>query len=239
MPTTTQKSAFWKGFAAGAPFVIVVVPFAMLFGVVATEAGLDIFETFAFSTVVIAGAAQFTALQLMQDHAPVWVVLISALAVNLRLVMYSASLTPHLGALPVWRRLFVAYLIVDQSYACSVAAYEKSPQWPLMTKLAFFMGTCTPVLPLWIAGSVAGALLGQSIPPEFALDFAVPITFLAMLAPMLRTMAHMVAAVTAVVLALAFAGLPFNLGLLLAGLGGMIAGAEVERRVTRLEVPAQ
>ena len=68
-----------------------------------------------FSLVVIAGAAQFTALQLLQEEAPTVIVLISALAVNLRMAMYSASLTPYIGSAPLWQRAFAAYLTVDQS----------------------------------------------------------------------------------------------------------------------------
>ena len=114
MITTTRKSAYWLGFRDALPFLLLVIPFALLFGVVATEAGLDVLETLAFSVVVIAGAAQFTALQLMADHVPTLIVLISALAVNLRMAMYSASLTPHIGAAPVWQRAIVAYLTIDQ-----------------------------------------------------------------------------------------------------------------------------
>ena len=68
MSTTTTKSSFWQGLRDGLPFILVIVPFSALFGVVATEAGLNVYETLAFSVVVIAGAAQFTAVQLMMDN---------------------------------------------------------------------------------------------------------------------------------------------------------------------------
>lgn len=228
MPPATSKSVFAMGARAGAPFILVVVPFAILFGVVAQEAGLSVYETLAFSLAVVAGAAQFTALQLMQEHAPTAIVLISALAVNLRLAMYSAALTPHFGAAPLWQRAAVAYLTVDQSFTASVSAFERHPEWPLRQKTKFFLGVCAPILPLWILATAGGALLGRRIPEAFALDFAVPITFLAIIAPALRTPAHVTAALVAVAAALALAGLPYNLGLPLAGLLGMMAGAQVE-----------
>ena len=65
MPSTTTKSKYWSGMRDSAPFLLIVGPFSVLFGVLATEAGLNIFEVMSFSLVVIAGAAQFTALQLM------------------------------------------------------------------------------------------------------------------------------------------------------------------------------
>lgn len=226
--TEEVKNAYWQGFREGAPFFLVVTPFALLFGVVATEAGLNVFEALSFSVVVIAGAAQFTALQLLVDNAPVFVALASALAVNLRMAMYSASLTPHLGRAPLWQRVLIAYFLVDQSYACSIIAYEKNRDWSVAQKVAYFFGVVTPICPMWYAMTLLGALIGNSIPSEYGLDFAVPITFIALIAPMLRTAAHRAAALSSVVLALGFAWMPFNTGLMIAALGAMAVGGQVE-----------
>lgn len=227
-PRDSIRAPYWQGFRDGLPFVVVVVPFAMLFGVVASEAGLHVLETLTFSALVIAGAAQFTALTLLVDGAPVLVALASALAVNLRMAMYSAALTPHLGPAPLWQRGIMAYFLVDQTYACSITAFERNPRWSTRQKVAYFFGAATPVCPLWYVMTLVGALIGSAIPPEYALDFAVPITFLAIIAPMLRTAAHRSAALVSVALALGFAWLPYNLGLMVAGLGGMLTGAQVE-----------
>lgn len=225
---TTRRKAFLRGMLASAPFLIVVVPFAMLFGVVATEAGLNLTQVLAFSLAVFAGASQFTALQLMDEQAPTVIVLLTSLAVNLRMGMYSAALTPHLGSLPLGRRTVLAFFLVDQSYAASVSEYERNPGMPLDVKLAFFAGTVVPIAPLWYAATWMGAALGTRLPPEYALDFAVPITFIAILGPMLRTPAHVAAAVMSVVLALVLAWMPFSSGLLVAAVGAMVTGALVE-----------
>lgn len=228
MPFTTDKSAFWAGFRDGAPFIVVVGPFAMLFGVIATEAGLNVFESLVFSVVVIAGAAQFTALSLMQEDVPTLIVLASALTVNLRMAMYSASITPHLGAVPFWKRALAAYVLVDQSYAVAVTRYEREPQMPLSQKLAYFFGVVVPICPLWYLFTVIGAVAGRGIPESWAVDFILPLAFLSMIGPMLRTPAHVVAALTGITVALLAAGLPYNLGFLVAGLAGMTAGARAE-----------
>lgn len=228
MDRTRINSAYREGFRDGAPFILVIIPFAMLFGVLATEAGLSVFETLSFSVVVIAGAAQFTALQLMTEQAPTLVVLASALAVNLRMAMYSASLTPHIGSAPLWQRAIAAYFTVDQSYAVSITKFEKAPEMSSAEKIAYFFGSVTPVCPLWWIFTLIGALIGEAIPASFALDFAVPITFLAIIAPALRTRAHIGAAITAAFLSLLFISVPYNLGILLAGIGGMMVGARIE-----------
>lgn len=232
MQASTPKRDFWRGVRDGTPFILVIVPFGMLFGVLATEAGLNAFETLSFSVVVIAGAAQFAALQLMLDNAPTLIVLISALAVNLRMAMYSAALTPWLGGAPIWQRAVIAYLTLDQSYAVSTSRYEKEPDMPMPNRVSYFFGTAMAVAPLWYLATLTGALVGRSIPDWMALDFAVPITFLAIVAPMLRTLAHVGAALVSIVMALVFAFLPYNLGLLVAGIAAMMAGAEIERQMT-------
>lgn len=235
MAITTTKTAFWQGFRDGLPFVLVLAPFGALFGVVATEAGLNVFETLMFSVAVIAGAAQFTAIQLMSENAPTLIVILSALAVNLRMAMYSASLAPHFGPAPIWKRALAAYVTVDQSFAVSIAKFEREPDMNVSQKLAYFFGVIAPVLPNWYLFTLIGAWGGKSVPSELALDFAVPITFLAMIGPMLRSLPHMVAAFVSVVGALMFSFIPFNMGLLIAALIAMMAGAQTELWLSRRE----
>ena len=208
MPRPTTKSVFWHGLRDGAPFILVLVPFSTLFGVVASEAGLNVFEALTFSVMVLAGAAQFAALQLLAEDAPTFIAIITALAVNLRMAMYSAALTPYLGAAPLWQRAVAAYFVVDQTYACSVVEYEKNTNWDMAHRLAYFFGVAAPVVPFWYGCTLAGAWLGTAIPDSLALDFAIPITFLAIITPMLRTPAHVAAAIVAVVMSLIFAFRP-------------------------------
>lgn len=227
------RSSYLRGCLASAPFVIVVVPFAVLFGVVATEAGLSVLQVMLFSVSVFAGASQFAAIQLMQDNAPVLVVLATSLAVNLRMVMYSVAMAPHLGAAPLGTRALMAYFLVDQSFAASQAEFEARPNQPVEDKVAFFFGSITPIAPLWFVSTFAGAVVGEAIPPEYALDFAVPITFLAICAPMLRSLPHVVAAAVSIVAALALTVLPYGTGLLLAAALAMAAGALTEIALER------
>ena len=228
MSRATQKSYYWIGFRTGLPFLLVVVPFGLLFGIVATEAGFTSLQTMAFSSVVFAGAAQFTALQLMAEEVPFLIVVATALAVNLRMAMYSASLAVWLGRAPLWKRALIAYVNVDQSYAVSMNRFEDEPDLSLSQRIEFFFGAVTPVCPVWILATGLGIWFGDMIPDWIALDFAVPICFLAIIAPMMRTLAHMVSSVVSIILSLVFSGLPYNLGLLVAGVSAMIVGAQVE-----------
>lgn len=228
MAITTTKSAFWKGLRDSTPFLLVSGPFGLLFGVLAAEAGLNVLEAWTFSMAVFAGSAQFTALQLLQENTPLLIVLVSALAVNLRVAMYSASLTPYLGDAPLWQRACAAYLTVDQSYALSIVKFEDEPQMTTPQRMAYFFGTNGVVAPGWMIATVTGALVGAQIPDSWGLDFVLPLAFLAMTGPMLRTPAHMVACFVAIATALPATLLPYNLGLIVAGVAGMMAGAQAE-----------
>jgi predicted branched-subunit amino acid permease len=230
MATSTTKSAYLTGLVAALPYVVVVAPFALLFGVVATEAGLPMAQVMAFSFLVVAGASQFTALQFMSENAPIIVVIESALAVNLRMAMYSAESTPPLGSNSKRVRVLIGYFLVDQSYNLSAIEFEERPNKTLAEKTAYFAGASTPICPVWYAFTYIGAVLGESIPTSYGLDFIVPIAFLAMVAPALRTYAHMAAAFISITLALMLWWVPFNLGLMIAAVAAMVTGAEIERR---------
>ncbi len=228
MIITNPKSAYLTGFRDGSPFILVVVPFALLFGVIATEAGLNLIETMAMTIMVIAGAAQFTAVSLMLDQAPTFIVLLTALAVNLRMAMYSAALVPHVGKAPLGIRMLMAYFMVDQAFAVAVKKYNEEPQMTLPQKTAYYFGCLSPIVPLWYLFSYIGAVVGTAIPPEYSLDFAIPICFISLTAPMMRSAPHFLAALVSVAATLALIWVPYNLGLIAAAMLAMMTGAQVE-----------
>ncbi len=229
----TTKRALLRGIKDSIPFVLVVAPFALLFGVVASEAGLTVTQSLGFSIVVIAGASQLAAVQLMAESAPTLIIIATALTINLRMAMYSASLAPYLRGIPLWKRAVMSYLLVDQTYALSLTKYETEPQMGNAAKVAYYLGTMVFITPAWYGFTVLGAVSGSQIPPEFALDFALPIAFLAMIAPMLKTAAHVAAAFTSIIVALLLAFIPYNLGLLVAAVCAMMVGAQVELMLQR------
>jgi len=233
MTVTTTKSAYWAGVRDGLPFIVMVVPFALLFGVVGIEAGLSMAQTMSFSVLVIAGASQFAALQLMLENAAIGFVLLAALAVNLRMAMYSAALAPHLGGAPFWQRALVGYLNFDQSYMASIAKYEDNPQMALPAKVAYFLGVALVISPLWCVFTYIGARLGATVPADIEIAFILPIAFLSMVAPMLKSLAHVAAAFVSIIVAISLAGLPAGSGLLIAAVCAMLTGVVVESWMER------
>lgn len=225
--------AFLKGAAHALPFFVIIVPFAMLFGVLCAEAGLGPWETQAFSVAVFAGASQLVALQMLQDQVPVLVILATGLAVNLRMMMYSVALTPHLGAAPLGLRAVIAYFLVDQSFALSLAEYERQGESPTAQKVAYFFGTVTPITLVWNVSTALGLQMGRAVPESWGLDFAMPIAFIGMAAAMLRTWPHGVAMVVSVGVTLGLWAMPYGTGLLVGAVAGMAAGALAETWAAR------
>lgn len=222
------RRAFRRGMWDCSPFVLVIAPFGLLFGVVASEAGLNLLETLSMTILVIAGASQFTALALLTEQAPTLVVIAAALAVNLRMAMYSAALVPHLGKASLGVRALAAYFMVDQSFAVAIKKYQAERNYLLSEKLAYYFGCAAIICPFWYGCSAVGALVGQAIPKAYSLDFAIPICFIALVAPMLRSLPHLIAALVSVVCALLLSWMPYNLWLIVAGFVAMAAGAQSE-----------
>ena len=225
---TNSRKAFLRGAAHALPFFVVIIPFAMLFGVLSAEAGLGPWETQIFSVAVFAGASQLAALQLMQDQAPLLVILATGLAVNLRMMMYSVALTPHLGGAPLGIRAAIAYFLVDQSFALSLAEFEKRAEMGLPERIAYFFGTVAPITVIWNISTAVGAQMGRAVPESWGLDFAMPITFIGMTAAMLRSLPHGMAMVVSVGVTLMLWAMPYGTGLLIGAAAGMAAGAVAE-----------
>jgi len=226
-------SALRRGAAAALPLQLATAPFGLIFGALATQAGLDLTQAMSMTVIVVAGASQLAAVQLMADNAPAWLAIATGAVVNLRMAMYSASIAPYWKGVNLRTRAISAFLLHDQAYALSIRRYVDAPEEDAAARIGFFLGVGVVSVIAWTAGSLAGALVGARLPEAWALEFAVPITFIAVLAPLLRDAAHVAAAIIASAAALAFAPLPLGSGLIVAAAAGIATGATVEGMLAR------
>jgi len=219
------------GFTAGAPLVAGVLPFALIYGALARELGLSLAQASGMSLAVFAGAAQLVFLNLWGQGASFAALVVACLVINLRLAMYSASLAPHLARCGPLRRLCAAYFLTDESYGTSLGRFL-SPRPQPASAFFFFLGSAGPCWLSWQTGGVAGYLAGAFIPEAVGrlLGLAVPLVFVALLAPLVARGPRLTAALSAMVTAVAGAGLPLNLGLILAIFAGLAAGL-VHRKI--------
>src|SRR5699024_1261112 len=120
--------AFTAGAVAIAPVLLGLLPYALIIGVVAAGIGMTPLQLGGMSVILFAGASQLAALELMNHGAPVFVIVLTILFVNMRLLMYSASIAPHFATTRQRTRLLVSYLLTDQAYMFSLYGFETRPQ---------------------------------------------------------------------------------------------------------------
>lgn len=221
--------SFLAGAQTIAPILLGVVPFGVIVGFAAVEAGLGVPTAVGFSVVVFAGASQLAAIELLGQGASVGVAVLAVVVINLRMVMYSASLAPHLAAEPLHRRLLGAYVLTDQAYAVSITRFVRQPTGGV-DRLGFFLGAALPMWLVWQPATLVGALVGDRVPEGVPLGFAVPLAFLALLVPVITDRPALAAALTAGAIATVGATWPGNLGMPIGALTGVGVGFLLARR---------
>lgn len=204
------------------PILVGVIPFGFIIGLTAVQTGLGLAGAVMFSVVIYAGAAQLTALNLLGVGASLPVVVGTALVINVRFLLYSASLAPHLAEQSRRRRLLAAYLLTDQAYAVSLVRFRE--RLDPRSRWRFYLGAGVAMWVTWQLSTVAGALGGGTVPASVPLGFAVPLAFLALLVPNVTDRPTVAAAVVSGVVAVVAAPLG-GAALPVAAVSGVAAGA--------------
>ena len=220
--------SFWAGVRAEFPLLVGVFPFGLIYGALALGAGLAPLEAQMMSSIVFAGSAQFITTQLVRDAAPGLIIVLTIAVVNLRHMLYSASVAPYLKQLPRRWKTMLAYLLTDEAYAAVGLYYES--QGATRTGHWFFLGAGLALWTTWQISGGVGIFLGAALPSAWPLDFALSLTFIALVIPVLKDKPMLAAALSAGIVALLAQGLPFKLGLILAALVGIVTGTVLESR---------
>ena len=227
-PTISRSSAlpeFLDGLRDQVPLLFGVAPFGILFGALAIDAGIPPLEAQGFSLFVFAGSAQLIAAGMIANAVPPTIIVLTILIVNLRHMLYSANLSPHIQRLtPRWR-IILSWLLTDEAFAVASLRYQRGntaqAHW-------YTLGTGLTLWVTWQVTTGIGIFLGAHIPGSWSLDFALPLTFMALIAPALTNRSDWAAALSAGFMAVTLAGFPYKMGLLLASMVGITVGVVVE-----------
>ena len=219
---------FLTGIKAELPIAIGVIPFGMIYGVLALAAGLPPPTAQAMSAVVFAGSAQFISVQLLQGGALGWVIIFTAGIVNLRHALYSASLAPYLKHLHPFWKWGLSYLLTDEAYAVAVIHYQE--QGELRHKHWFFLGCGLVLWTAWQTSTAVGIFLGAVVPESWSLEYTLALTFIGLVVPSLKDRPSLAAALSAGTVAVLLYNLPFRLGLMIAALVGIGLALWLEER---------
>lgn len=225
-PMTTSNSEFFQGIRDELPILFGVLPFGMIYGVSAISAGIPAIIAQAMSCIVFAGSAQFVIAQLIAVGTPWLVVILTAFIVNIRHLLYSASISSYSRNLhPLWKWL-LAYLLTDEAYAVTILHYQKPGDD--RQKHWYFLGAGLALWTTWQLSTAAGIFMGGHIPASWSLDFASTLTFIALVVPALKDHMSTTAALTSALTALLVIALPLKLGIAIAALAGIAVGLALE-----------
>lgn len=232
----SPQAEFWYGARDVLPLIIGAIPFGIIFGTLAINAGLSVGAAIGMSALVFAGSAQFIAVGMVAAGSGVLIIVLTTFIVNLRHLLYSVALVPHVKTLPQRWKLLLGFLLTDESFAIAIRRYEppaNSNADPSPHKHWYYLGASLTMYTSWQLWTWMGITLGQVMPnaTEWGLDFAMSVTFIGMIIPYIKTKPMVVAVVVAGTIAVLAHPLPHKLGLILAAIAGILAGVCSEKVV--------
>jgi len=210
------------------PFSLIAGPFGVVYGATAADSGIDDVPAIFASVAILAGASQIALVELIDEGASWIVAVATALVINLRFSLYSASLAPDFGRFSPGWRFGLGYLLTDQTAVLSIVEYDSHPdpsyrRWFTLGAGAWF------VMPWWI-GTAVGVLLGGDIPDGWQIGFAVPLMFTALLVPTIVDRPKLAAAVTGAVVAVGTTWLPDGVNIMAGAAAGIVVGTVLAER---------
>ncbi|MGH8807593.1 MAG: AzlC family ABC transporter permease [Noviherbaspirillum sp.] len=229
MSHPTRLSSLAAGARDTLPMLVGAAPFGMIFGALVSSGPLAAWQGQLMSMSVFAGSSQFIAVGLVAGHAGLLVIWLTTFIVNLRHMLYAATLLPHVAHLPARWRWTLGFLMTDETFAVMNSYYRTHPHAPLGHW--YFLGSALSMYVNWQAWTLIGLLFGAVFPQlqSLGLDYAMVATFIAIVVPQLSRLPHFAAAIAAGSFAYLLQDLPYKLGLMSAVLIGVAVGMSVLR----------
>jgi 4-azaleucine resistance transporter AzlC len=223
-----RKTEALRGLVATLPMMISAFPFGLIFGALATSAGLSPLAVMGMSLLVFSGSAQFIAIILLGTGSALGVIWLATLILNLRHLLYAATLVDHVRHLSqIWRFGLAAWL-TDETFAIMERRYRleggaENAHW-------YYLASCLGMYINWAFWTYIGIVVGTQFEDigKWGLEFAMVVTFIGIVMPALRSSPFWVAAIVAGTVATLANDLPYKLGLMLGALAGIACGLALQ-----------
>ncbi|MEL6114087.1 AzlC family ABC transporter permease [Photobacterium sp. SP02] len=220
-----KRRLFKQGALAVMPLCVAVIPWGLLAGSFAIDAGLDVFQSVAMSAIVFAGAAQLVATGLLKAGVGIVTILLTTFFITSRHLLYSITMRNVISPLPLRWRLGLGFLLTDELFAlCGNQSPQRFQPWyALGAGLWFYIS--------WNIATLAGIFAGKFIPnlDSLGLDFAIAATFIAIVVPSIQRWPVLITVLIALVMSVLMAALDIEGGLMIASLTAMLGGYMSER----------
>ncbi len=221
---TSNGKLFMQGTLAMVPLSIAVIPWGLLAGSFAIEAGLTVWESQALSAILFAGSAQLVATGMLKAGASLATMLLATFFITSRHLLYSVSMRSKVSPLPLKWRLALGFLLTDELFAiCGQQSDKQFIRWyALGAGLSFYL--------CWNLATLVGIVAGSYIPAmnELGLEFAVAATFIAIVIPNVKNAPILIAVLVSLTMSVLCSYLNIESGLMIASIGGMLAGYVAE-----------
>lgn len=202
------------------PMVLGIVPFGLALGAMMAASDLDPWASLVSAPLILAGAAQLTTLQMLEAGSNPAVIVASALLVNLRLLLYSASLAPWFSGARLRLRLLLATSVIDQTHFVAVPRFEQG-DLDRRGRVAYYAGASVWIVTAWLSSQVVAMAVGAELPASARLDMAAPLALIGLLAKSIATRPSAIAAAGGIAVVTLGAGLPFHSATLVATTTGI------------------
>ena len=228
IPANKTETTTLASLAAGArdtlPMLVGAAPFGIIFGTLVAASPMAPWHGQLMSLSVYAGSSQFIATGLIASHTGMLVIWFTTLIVNMRHMLYAATLLPHVAHLPARWRWLLGFLLTDETFAVMAGYYQRHHNPP--NGHWYFLGSGLAMYGNWQLWTLVGLLFGAIFPQlqTLGLDFAMVATFIAIIVPQLNRLPQFGAALAAGTFAYLLQGLPYKLGLLSAVFIGVAVG---------------
>lgn len=224
----TRRSEFLAGVKDTIPLLVGAAPFGMIFGALGVTGGLSPLAVLGFSLFVFAGSAQFIAAGLVAQGVGVGFIVLTTFIVNLRHLLYAASLVPHVRHLSQKWLLPLGFWLTDETYAVVIRRYPQEDRSPF--KHWYHLGSSISMYLNWNFWTVVGLIAGTQLEglANLGLDFAMVVTFIGIVVPLIQSRPMLFSALVAGMVSVLAYSLPNKGGLMVAALAGIAAGVVLE-----------
>ena len=226
MPSSSFRAGAREGFRSFLPMSVGLIPWALVMGMAMISAGFTPLQAMGMNLIVFAGTAQLGTLPLIAAGVPLWLIVVTALALNLRFVIFSAAIAQGFRGIGAPLRWYSGHLLTDGVFACCLEKMLKvdDPRW----RLGYYLAPSLWSWLLWQVFALIGVFAAGSIPKHWSLEFMATIALLVLLIPLAKQRPMLVAALSSGATALLLRGMPLRLGLIVAIVVGILAGFAAE-----------
>ena len=179
-----------KAFLKSLPVMAGYVVLGMGFGILLRAAGYGPLWALAMSLLIYAGSMQYVGVGLIAGGASVLTTALTTLMVNARHLFYSLSMVERYRGAGVFKP-YLVFALTDETYSllCDGTEGERRHVFCFLVSLLNHL--------YWVAGSVAGSLLGQVLPfGTEGIEFSMTALFVASLTEQWMTYRDHVPALT-------------------------------------------